>query len=71
MSDKFQKVPVPEGSVVSTDTQHEALQEHIATCAQCKEAISQTGKHMSGKIGTRTKMCEEYLKIVGFFAAGQ
>ena len=68
MADEYRKVEVPEGSEISTDNMHDALQEHIKNCAQCKEAISQTGRHMSGKLGTRTRMCGEYLKIVQYFA---
>lgn len=66
---EWEPVPVPEGSEISTDAQHEALQEHIARCDQCKTAIEQSGRHMSDlRIGTRTKMCSEYLKIVRYFA---
>ena len=65
----YEPVPVPEGSDISTDAQHEALQAHIVKCEQCKSAISQTGRHMTDqRIGTRTKMCGEYLKLVGYFA---
>jgi len=64
----WEPVPVPEGSDVSTDAQHEALQAHIAKCEQCKTAVENSGRHMDARIGTRTKMCGEYLKIVRYFA---
>lgn len=67
MSDDYQKIPVPEGSIISTDTMHETLQDHIASCGQCKNAIDKSGRDMTHEFGKRTKMCTEYLKIVQMF----
>jgi len=76
MSNDYRPVGIPEGSIISTDTQHETLQTHIKSCVQCQEAIAHTGKDMtsdyssrSAEFGKRTRMCDEYLKIVMWFAS--
>lgn len=61
-------VPVPEGSMISTDVQHEALQAHIAGCRQCTDAVAHSG---IAPMGTRTSMCSEYMQIIQFFASGE
>lgn len=73
---EYRPVEIPEGSEISSDAQHQAVQIHIKDCAQCKEAISQSGRHVtsdysskSGEFGLRTKMCEKYLQIIAWFAS--
>lgn len=75
---KWEPIPVPEGSEISTDTMHETLQAHIAGCDQCKKAISETGRHMtsdyssrSSEFGQRTRMCQKYLDLVMAFAKAE
>lgn len=68
MSD-YQKVPVPEGSIISSDAQHEALQNHIEKCGQCQNAIARSGKDIS--VAAKTKMCDEYLRLIRMFATMQ
>lgn len=63
---KYEPVPVPPGSEISTDPMHEAVQIHIRDCTQCKEAID--AQVSNPKFGTPTKMCGEYLKIVLMFS---
>lgn len=74
--EKYCPVEIPEGSEISTDAQHEAVQLHIKNCIQCQEAISQTGRHVtsdyssrSGEFGTRTRMCDRYLEIILWFSS--
>lgn len=64
---KYEPVPVPPGTEISTDPQHEAVQIHIKDCAQCKEAIDNQAGNRS-KFGERTEMCQEYLKIILMFS---
>lgn len=66
MMSKYEEVPVPEGSVISTDSQHETLQAHIAQCEQCQEAIKHTGKDM--RVFAKTGMCNDYMMLVRAFA---
>lgn len=69
---EFHEVPLPHGEGESprdTDPLHEALQLHISTCDQCRNAIEAQNAR-NAKFGTPSKMCAEYFKIVGFFASG-
>ena len=61
-------VPIPEGSMISTDTLHEAVQAHIAQCAQCSDQVSRSGP---APMGTKSGMCGEYFNIIKFFASGE
>lgn len=64
---KYEPVPAPPGSEISTDPMHEAIQIHIKDCMQCKEAIDRQGG-TNAKFGERTGMCQEYLHIILMFS---
>lgn len=66
MTREYDPVPVPEGSIISTDVKHEVLQEHIKTCDQCRDAVTTR----PAKFGQPTKMCQEYLKLAAMLLCG-
>lgn len=49
-----------------TDPLHEALQDHISRCDQCRQTIDSQGPR---GFGQQSKMCAKYFAIVASYAS--